>query len=63
MRDFAFHLSDDRRDDPVVRLAKVRDEQAAHVLAERMLLETYHHRAVEVWESGERLYTLASASA
>lgn len=63
MRNFVFHLSDDRHIDPVVRLAKVRDAQAAHVLAERMLLETYHHRAVEVWESGERLYTLESASA
>ena len=61
MRDFAFHLNDDRHADPVVRLAKVRDAQAAHTLAERMLLESYHHRAVEVWESGERLYKLENA--
>lgn len=63
MKDFAFHLSDDRRADPVVRLARVRDEAAAQVLAERMLRETYHHRAVEVWEGDRRIYALANVNA
>jgi len=43
-------------------MAKVRDSFAAHMLADRMLRETYHHLAVEVWEDGERLFTLSGTS-
>ncbi len=63
MRSFNFHVDDDRRGEPVVRKACLRDEHAARELAQRILRETYHHHAVEVWDGGQRIWVLVNQEA
>ena len=63
MRHFAFHVADDRSNEPAVRKASLRDEFDARTLAERMLRETYHHTSVEVWEDRERVWVLTAQEA
>jgi hypothetical protein len=63
MRSFAFHIDDDRRLEPVVRKAHLRDAFAARELAGRMLRETYHHRAVAVWEGAQRVWIVENQDA
>ncbi len=63
MRSFGFHIDDDRRSEPVVRTAHLRDEFAARELAGRMLRETYHHRAVAVRDGGRWLWVVENQEA
>jgi hypothetical protein len=49
MRNFTYRVEDDRHPDPQIRRARVRDEHEAVKLATRILRESYHHRAVEIW--------------
>jgi hypothetical protein len=60
MRNYAFHVVDDRSAEPAVRRASVRDEFEARTLAQRILRETYHHRSIEVWEASQRILVLTA---
>jgi hypothetical protein len=63
MLEFTYHIDDDRQAAASVRRAHVRDEAEALKLAARILRETYHHRAVEVWSGEHLILTLRSDEA
>jgi hypothetical protein len=63
MRSFVFSIEDDRTAGPTVRRASVRDELEARKLAARILLETYHHRSVEVLDANRRICMLTAQTA
>jgi hypothetical protein len=63
MRSFVFRIEDDRSAVPAVRRASVRDELEARKLAARILLETYHHRSVEVVEANRQIWMLTAQNA
>jgi hypothetical protein len=59
MRDFQFLVSDDRYRVPGLILVSAHDEDRARSLAERVLVETRHHRSIEVLEQGRPLFTVS----
>jgi hypothetical protein len=63
VRFFVFHIEDDRSDAAAVRRASVRNEFEARALARRILLETYHHRSVEVLEASQQICLLSAQEA
>jgi hypothetical protein len=54
MRDYTFHIYDDRYTVPTLAFVVVRDEARAHEMAEEHLRASRHYLAIEVFE-GEAL--------
>jgi hypothetical protein len=57
MRDFEFYVTDDRYVVRSLLVVTMIDASDALAAAERLVGEP-HHLAVEVWERGERLFSL-----
>ena len=56
MRTFSCFITDDRYSVPTLTFLLVADEQLAREMALRRLLESPHHRTVELRENGERIF-------
>lgn len=56
MRTFSCFLTDDRYSIPTLSFLLVGDARLARELALRRLLESPHHRSIEVLEGGERVF-------
>ena len=56
MRDYTFHIHDDRYSVPTLTFVIVADDARARALALRRLDESAHHRAVDVFDGGKLLF-------
>ena len=63
MRTFSCFVTDDRYAVPTLTFLMVADEALARELALRRLLESPHHRRVEVLEDGEPVFSRDRAHA
>ena len=63
MRNFHFHLEDERFEAPQELVVEASGEARARQIAERMLAQSIHHKGVDVWEDGRRLFGLGSYAA
>lgn len=63
MRTFACFITDDRYDVPTLAFMVVADAALARELALRRLLESPHHRRIELLEDGEPVFTRDRADA
>jgi hypothetical protein len=58
VRDFQLIVADKRQSVPGLRIALAQDEVRARAIAERVLAESRHYRAVEVLEYGRPLFSI-----
>jgi hypothetical protein len=56
LRTFSCFINDDRYSVPTLAFLLVADEKLAREMALRRLLESPHHREVELLENGERIF-------
>jgi hypothetical protein len=56
VRTFSCFITDDRYTVPTLTFLLVADEALARELALRRLLESPHHRKIELMENGERVF-------
>ena len=56
VRTFSCFVTDDRYTTPILTFLIVADEALARELALRRLLESPHHRQIELLEGGERVF-------
>jgi hypothetical protein len=63
MRTFSCFITDDRYSIPTLAFLLVADEGFARELALRRLLESPHHRKIELLENGERVFVRRRAVA
>jgi hypothetical protein len=56
LRTFSCFITDDRYSVPTLTFLLVADEKLAREMALRRLLESPHHRNVELLENGERVF-------
>ncbi len=62
MRVFAFHIDDRRYAVPTLLFVVYPDESLARAHAWGVLRESEHHRGVEVFEDGERVFGLVDGT-
>jgi len=58
LREYTFHIQDDRYSVPTLEFVVVRDEVRARELAAKRLHASEHHLAVEVFEDDALLFRL-----
>jgi len=62
VRDFRFLTVDDRYSVPTLKFVQAADPERARAMAEQLLRESPHHRAVQVWEDETLLFVVGAGA-